>query len=511
MDEKDIREMRLQEEAAVTGENDMADAYDYDAGDAVSHEHDVEDRDKIRRQKNEILGCLMKKRYKELRELTSDMHPADLASVLEELDENNRLLVFRLLRKDTATEAFTYMVDWARAELVEGFSDAEIVNTLEEISLDDAADLLEDMPASVVKRVLAKSSKATRDSLNKLLHYPEYSAGSIMTPEYIRFRKDMNVSDALQEIRKQGPDAETVYTGYVVDKNILLGVVTAKDLLLNDQDVPIAELMDDNLVTVKVTDDQEYVARQLQKYDFNAMPVVDDEGMLVGIVTIDDAVDVLTDESTEDMQKMAAIIPDDQTASYFGTSVFSHAKQRIPWLLILMLSATFTGMVTTHYEAAFNALPLLVAFMPMLMDTPGNCGNQTCTLMVRGLALGEINVRDIGKVIWKELRVSLMVGAVLGAVNGLRIYLMYAVFSKNPDPMTIRYTLVVSVALFGAIIMAKLVGAILPLLAKLAHLDPAIMATPFITTIVDACSLILYFHIAEMMFAAEIAKGAVPG
>ncbi len=511
MDEKDIREMRLQEEAAVTGANDMADAYDYDAGDAVSHEHDVEDRDKIRRQKNEILGCLMKKRYKELRELTSDMHPADLASVLEELDENNRLLVFRLLRKDTATEAFTYMVDWARAELVEGFSDAEIVNTLEEISLDDAADLLEDMPASVVKRVLAKSSKATRDSLNKLLHYPEYSAGSIMTPEYIRFRKDMNVSDALQEIRKQGPDAETVYTGYVVDKNILLGVVTAKDLLLNDQDVPIAELMDDNLVTVKVTDDQEYVARQLQKYDFNAMPVVDDEGMLVGIVTIDDAVDVLTDESTEDMQKMAAIIPDDQTASYFGTSVFSHAKQRIPWLLILMLSATFTGMVTTHYEAAFNALPLLVAFMPMLMDTPGNCGNQTCTLMVRGLALGEINVRDIGKVIWKELRVSLMVGAVLGAVNGLRIYLMYAVFSKNPDPMTIRYTLVVSVALFGAIIMAKLVGAILPLLAKLAHLDPAIMATPFITTIVDACSLILYFHIAEMMFAAEIAKGAVPG
>ena len=486
-----------------------AEEIQYDASEPTSHEHDVEDVEKTRKLKNKILTCLMKKQYKELRDVTSDMHPADLASVLEELDENNRLVVFRLLRKDAATEAFTYMVDWARAELVEGFSDAEIVNTLEEISLDDAADMLEDMPASVVKRVLAKSSKSTRESLNKLLHYPEYSAGSIMTPEFIRFRKDMTVNDALQAIRKQGPDAETVYTGYVVDHNSLLGVVTAKDLLLNDADVPIAEIMDDNLVTVKVTDDQEYVARQLQKYDFNAMPVVDDEGMLVGIVTIDDAVDVLTDESTEDMQKMAAIIPDDSSASYFGTSVWSHAKQRIPWLLILMLSATFTGMVTTHYEAAFNALPLLVAFMPMLMDTPGNCGNQVCTLMVRGLALGEVTVRDIGKVVWKEMRVSMLVGAILGAVNGLRIYLMYGVLTKNPDPNTFRYAIVVSIALFGAIVMAKLVGAILPLLAKLAHLDPAIMATPFITTIVDACSLILYFHIAGVMFASEIAKGAI--
>ena len=256
-----------------------------------------------------------------------------------------------------------------------------------------------------------------------------------------------------------------------------------------------------------MTDDQEYVAHQLAKYDFNAMPVVDDEGMLVGIVTIDDAVDVLVDESTEDMQKMAAIIPEDQTASYFGTSVWQHAKQRIPWLLILMLSATFTGMVTEHYEAAFNAIPLLVSFMPMLMDTPGNCGNQVCTLMVRGLALGEVTVRDMGRVIWKELRVAAIVGLILGAVNGARIILMYGVFAKHPDPYAFRYALVVSVALFGAIIMAKLVGAVLPLFAKLIHLDPAIMATPFITTIVDACSLILYFHIAETIFAAEI--GAV--
>ena len=472
-----------------------------------SHEHEAEDFERTRRLKQQILGLRMKKKYKELRDATSDMHPADLASVLEELDENNRLVVFRLLRKDAATEAFTFMSDDARSELVEGFSDAEIVNTIEEISLDDAADMLEDMPASVVKRVLAKSSKKTRDSLNKLLHYPEYSAGSIMTPEYIRFRENLTVRQALEEIRKQGPDAETVYTGYVVDKNRLKGVVSARDLLLNDPDTPIRDLMDENLVCVKVTDDQEYVAHQLAKYDFNAMPVVDDEGMLVGIVTIDDAVDVLVDESTEDMQKMAAIIPEDQTASYFGTSVWQHAKQRIPWLLILMLSATFTGMVTEHYEAAFNAIPLLVSFMPMLMDTPGNCGNQVCTLMVRGLALGEVTVRDMGRVIWKELRVAAIVGLILGAVNGARIILMYGVFAKHPDPYAFRYALVVSVALFGAIIMAKLVGAVLPLFAKLIHLDPAIMATPFITTIVDACSLILYFHIAETIFAAEI--GAV--
>ncbi len=475
----------------------------------TSHEHEAEDHERTRKLKSRILTSLMKKQYKELRDETSDLHPADLAAVLEELDENNRLVVFRLLRKDAATEAFTFMSDDARSELVEGFSDAEIVNTLEEISLDDAADMLEDMPASVVKRVLAKSSRKTRESLNKLLRYPEYSAGSIMTPEFVRFRKEMDVKGAFDAIRRQGPDAETVYTGYVVEKNILLGVVSAKDLLLSDENVAITELMDDNVVTVKVTDDQEFVAHQLAKYDFSAMPVLDEEGMMVGIVTIDDAVDVLVDESTEDMQKMAAILPEDQTASYFGTTVFRHAKQRIPWLLILMLSATFTGMVTAHYEAAFSAIPLLVAFMPMLMDTPGNCGNQACTLMVRGLALGEVTVRDLGRVVWKELRVSMIVGAVLGIVNGIRIFLMYGVFTKNPDPMTLRYALVVSIALLGAIIMAKLVGAVLPLLAKLVGADPAIMATPFITTIVDACSLILYFKIAELVFASEIAAGGI--
>ncbi len=462
----------------------------------------------LKAEKSRLLNLLLKRQYKEIREITSEMHPADLAAVLEEFDENNRLVIFRLLRKDVATDAFTFMSDEASSELIEGFSDSEIVNTLEEMSLDDAADILEDMPAGVVKRILAKSSKKTRESLNKLLRYPEYSAGSIMTPEYIRLKRDDTVEQAFEEIRQQGPDAETVYTCYVIEKNRLYGIVSVKDMLLADKDTPITEIMDENLITVNVLDDQEQVAMQMRKYDFNVMPVMDEEGMMVGIVTIDDAVDVLTDESTEDMQKMAAILPEEQAQSYFGTSVLSHARSRIPWLLILMLSATFTGLITTHYEASFAAIPLLVAFMPMLMDTPGNCGNQTCTLMVRGLALDEVSVKDIGKVMWKELRISLLVGGILGIVNGLRIYIMYGVLRKPADPNTLRYAIVVSIALLCAIVVAKLVGATLPLVAKMVHLDPAIMATPFITTIVDACSLLIYFHVANLIFSSEIGATA---
>ena len=356
------------------------------------------------------------------------------------------------------------------------------------------------MPAGVVKRVLEKSSRQTRESLNKLLNYPESSAGSLMTPEYVRLRQEMTVSDAFAAIRKQGENAETVYTCYVVERNRLQGVVSARSLLLSDPSTPIVDIMDDNVVTVKVTDDQEYVAREMQRYDFTAMPVLDNEGMFVGIITIDDAIDVLTDESTEDMQKMAAILPDDDATTYFGTSVWTHAKQRIPWLLILMLSATFTGMVTTHYEEAFVSLPLLVSFMPMLMDTAGNCGNQISTLMVRGLALGEVEPSDFLKVLGKELRVSAIVGAVLGLVNGLRIYLMYTYLYAGQYDNVIGYAVVVSVSLFFSVILAKLVGGMLPLAAKKLGADPAIMATPFITTIVDACSLILYFQIAQAVF-----------
>lgn len=447
--------------------------------------------------KQNLLEMIFRKKYEEYREATEELQPADLARILDQMDKNNRLVAFRLLKKDVATEAFAYMDPDIRMDMVEGFTDAELMRALERMSLDDATDLLEDMPASVVKRVLAQSDPKTRESLNRLLHYPEDSAGSIMTPEYVRLRSTQTVTEALNTIRQVGNKAETVYTCFVVLRSRLVGVVSAKDLLLADPDDKIADIMDDNIIFCRVTDDQEYVSREMQRYGFMTMPIVDNEGMMVGIVTMDDAVDVLTEESTEDMQKMAAILPDEDAGSYFNTSVWVHAKQRIPWLLILMLSATFTGLVTQHYEAAFTALPLLVSFMPMLMDTGGNCGNQSSTLMVRGLALGEVSTGDFLKVLRKELGVALIVGSVLGVVNGLRIFIMYR--SSYPDDI-LNYVLVVSISLFFAIILAKFVGGMLPLLAKRLGADPAIMATPFITTIVDAGALVIYFTLASWMF-----------
>lgn len=447
--------------------------------------------------KQNLLEMIFRKKYEEYREATEELQPADLARILDQMDKNNRLVAFRLLKKDVATEAFAYMDPDIRMDMVEGFTDAELMRALERMSLDDATDLLEDMPASVVKRVLAQSDPKTRESLNRLLHYPEDSAGSIMTPEYVRLRSTQTVTEALNTIRQVGNKAETVYTCFVVLRSRLVGVVSAKDLLLANPDDKIADIMDDNIIFCRVTDDQEYVSREMQRYGFMTMPIVDNEGMMVGIVTMDDAVDVLTEESTEDMQKMAAILPDEDAGSYFNTSVWVHAKQRIPWLLILMLSATFTGLVTQHYEAAFTALPLLVSFMPMLMDTGGNCGNQSSTLMVRGLALGEVSTGDFLKVLRKELGVALIVGSVLGVVNGLRIFIMYR--SSYPDDI-VNYVLVVSISLFFAIILAKFVGGMLPLLAKRLGADPAIMATPFITTIVDAGALVIYFTLASWMF-----------
>lgn len=447
--------------------------------------------------KQNLLEMIFRKKYEEYREATEELQPADLARILDQMDKNNRLVAFRLLKKDVATEAFAYMDPDIRMDMVEGFTDAELMRALERMSLDDATDLLEDMPASVVKRVLAQSDPKTRESLNRLLHYPEDSAGSIMTPEYVRLRSTQTVTEALNTIRQVGNKAETVYTCFVVLRSRLVGVVSAKDLLLADPDDKISDIMDDNIIFCRVTDDQEYVSREMQRYGFMTMPIVDNEGMMVGIVTMDDAVDVLTEESTEDMQKMAAILPDEDAGSYFNTSIWVHAKQRIPWLLILMLSATFTGLVTQHYEAAFTALPLLVSFMPMLMDTGGNCGNQSSTLMVRGLALGEVSTGDFLKVLRKELGVALIVGSVLGVVNGLRIFIMYR--SSYPDDI-LNYVLVVSISLFFAIILAKFVGGMLPLLAKRLGADPAIMATPFITTIVDAGALVIYFTLASWMF-----------
>ncbi len=432
---------------------------------------------------------LEKKDYKQLRALSEELQPADLAVLLEDMEQSQRLLVFRLLKKEVAAEAFSYMEADARGELVEALSDAKLTEVLEEMALDDAADLLEEMPASVVKRVLAASSKETRESLNKLLNYPEDSAGSIMTAEYVRLSKNLTVPEAFNVIRQVGADAETVYICYVVERNRLQGVVTARDLLLASPEDTVADLMDENVISVQVTDDKEFVANEMSRYDFLAMPVVDSEGMLVGIVTMDDATDVLIEEATEDIQGMAAIHPSED--SYFATSVFAHARNRIPWLLILMLSATFTGMIITHYEAAFAALPMLVSFIPMLMDTGGNCGNQSSVLMVRGLALGEIEPKDALRVAFKEFRVALIVGGVLSVVNGLRVFLMYK---------DIKLAILIAVSLLLAVIIAKLIGCTLPLAVQRIGLDPALMASPFITTIVDACSITIYFGIATQMF-----------
>ncbi len=450
--------------------------------------------------KSDLLKLIVRRRYQELREITEEVQPADLAEILEDMDENNRLVAFRLLKKDVAAEVFAYLDADIRSDMVEAFSDTELLHALEQMSLDDAADLLEDMPANVVKRILEKSSEETRVSLNKLLNYPEDSAGSIMTPEYIRLRRDDTVEQAFDTIRRDGENAETVYTCFVVEKSKLVGIVSAKELMLAKRTDIVADLMDENVISVKVTDDKEFVAREMQRYDFAAMPVVDNDGMLVGIVTIDDAVDVLTDESTEDMQKMAAILPGEDSTSYFNTSVLSHVKQRIPWLLILMLSATFTGMVTTKYEDAIALLPLLVSFMPMLMDTAGNCGNQSSTLMVRGLALGEVEMSDWMKVLFKEVRVGVIIGVILGLVNSLRIWLMYTYILPGQVTNIGAYCFVVSIALIAAVMLAKVVGGMLPLIAKKLGGDPAIMATPFITTIVDAGALIIYFRIASVVF-----------
>ena len=441
-------------------------------------------------EKETMLRLLEQKSYRELREAAGELQPADLAEMLEEMDEKQRLLVFRLMKKDQAAEAFAYLDNDARSDMVEAFSDAELTATLEQMALDDAADLLEEMPASVVKRVLGRSDPKTRESLNRLLNYPADSAGSIMTPEYVRLRPGTTVADAFTAIRRQGENAETVYICYVVERNRLAGVVTARDLLLASPEDLIDEVMDDNVIRVQVTDDKEFVANEMNRYGFMAMPVVDSEGLMVGIVTLDDAADVLIEEATEDIQKMAAIAapPED---SYFSTSVLAHARSRIPWLLILMLSATFTGMIITYYENAFAALPLLVSFIPMLMDTGGNCGNQGSALMVRGLALGEIRPRDILRVAFKEARVALVVGLVLAAANGLRIFIMYR---------ELRLALLISVTLVLAIVIAKLIGCSLPLLVQKAGLDPALMASPFITTIVDACSITIYFSLATWMF-----------
>lgn len=436
-----------------------------------------------------LLEFLDKRNYKELKEQLVDCNPVDLAEVLGELKEKELAFVFRMIEKDRAAQVFSYMDDRQQRELLRCFTGEEVREILDAMYTDDAVDLLEDMPANVVNKLLDQVSGDTREDINRLLNYPEDSAGSIMTVEYVDLKPEMTVEEALEKIRRTGIHSETIYTCYVVDHRKLMGIVTAEALLTSERKTRIRELMERNYVSVRTDDDREDVAKLLRKYGLVAIPVLDKEGYIVGIVTFDDAMDVLTEETTEDMQKMAAMTSNED--SYLKTSVFGHARNRLPWLLILMFSSAITGVIITDYEEAFAALPLLVSFIPMLMDTGGNCGSQSSTLVIRGMAIDELGFSDFLTIVWKEFRVSLVVGGVLAAANGIRILFQY---------QDLRLALVIAASLVATIVAAKLTGCILPMAARRVKLDPAIMAAPLITTVVDTCSIIIYFRIATWVF-----------
>ncbi len=439
---------------------------------------------------NNLLSLLEEKDLKKLHEELRYTNSVDIANILSEVDDDNKLvMIFRMIAKAKAAEVFTYMDNDRRTHLIEAFNKQEIKILFDSMFADDAADFIGDLPANVVARLLDNISKETRTNINNLLKYDEDSAGGIMTVEFVELSKDMTVAKALEKIRRTGIKSETIYTCYVVEKHKLLGIVTAKDLLINPQDTVVESIMKKEFVFVNTHDDREKVVGLFQKYGFISIPVMDSEGYIVGIVTFDDAIDVLTEEATEDMHKMAAMSANDEP--YLKTSVWKHARHRIMWLLVLMLSATITGMIIQKYENAFVVIPLLVSFIPMLMNTGGNCGAQSSALVIRGLAVGELHFSDVFKIMWKEFRVSLVVGAVLAFLNGVRVFLIYH------DP---GLALLISLSLILTIITAKIIGCILPIIAKKVHLDPAIMAAPLITTIVDSVSIIIYFNFAGIIF-----------
>ncbi len=437
------------------------------------------------------------KQYNQLKEMLSDIQAPDIAMLLDELTPLEIPLVFRLLPKELAAEVFVYIKNDNQEMLIKNFSDSELKDVFGDLYMDDIVDILEEMPASVVKRILAQTGSETRATINQLLQYGSESAGSIMTTEYVGLKSGMTVKQAFDKIRKQGLDSETVYTCYVTaaDRK-LLGAISIRTLLLADPDDVIDDIMEDNVISVKTGDDREFVANQMKKYDFVAMPVVDNENRLVGIVTIDDAVDVIEDETEEDFALMAGIQPDDSEDSYLDTPVLVHAKNRIMWLLFLMLSATFTGLIITKYQDKLLTIPILTSFIPMLMDTGGNCGSQSSTVVIRGLALNELSAKDLLKVIFKEMRISLVVGAILAVVNSVRIFIMY---HNSTEFATASIAVVVGITLMLTVLVSKIVGCTLPIIASKLRLDPAIMAAPLITTIVDACSILIFFNIAAML------------
>lgn len=439
--------------------------------------------------KDIFVKLLQQRQFKAVRSILDVMNEVDIASLLSELNDKELALAFRLIPKDKAAEVFANMESSMQTNLVEMFSEKELRELLDDLYMDDTVDLLEELPANLVNRILDTVSPEDRVLINQLLNYPEDSAGSIMTTEYVDIRESMTVAEAMAHIKETGIHKETIYTCYVTDKRRLIGIVSAKDLMTTDDNVQIRDIMEKEIISVGTHTDKEEVAQLFTKYDFLAIPVLDADGRMVGIVTFDDAMDVMVEEATEDITKMAAINPSEKT--YFETSVFTHAKNRIPWLLILMFTSIITGTIITQYENAFAAIPLLVSFIPMLMDTGGNCGSQSSTLIIRGLALSQIKFKDIFRVIFKEFRISLIVGSVLAVTNGIRIMIQYE------DP---SLALVIALSLVGTVIISKMVGCMLPLFASKVHLDPAIMASPLITTLVDIFSILIYFNIATMLF-----------
>ncbi len=437
---------------------------------------------------------LHNRKFGEIRDLFTSMEPADIAILLSGTDPRTRRILFRILPKELAAETFVEMDSDEQEHLINAFSERELKDVLDELFVDDAVDIIEEMPANVVKRILKHTDPETRNTINEILKYPKDSAGSIMTTEYVSLRPSMTVSDAFDKIRRTGVDKETIYTCYVTNPDRkLLGLVSVRELLLSPYNTPVDSIMEKNIITVETTEDKEDVANKFDKYDFISLPVVDTENRLVGIVTFDDAIDVIQEEHTEDIQKMGAVQPMEET--YLKTPVWKHAKNRITWLLLLMLSATITGSLLQSYEDALNALPILVSFIPMMMGTGGNCGAQSSTMIIRSLALNDIKPKDTIIVLLKELRIALIVGVVLAIVNSLRIFIMYS----GNDPLFL--SVVSGLSLIGTAIIAQFLGALLPVLAKLCRLDPAIMAQPLITTIMDTCSVFIFFNVAMFIMS----------
>lgn len=437
----------------------------------------------------EVKNLITERKYTKLKEMLADVNPADMVEIFDAVDKKYTLLLFRVLPKELAAETFAYMDTDTQRALIEAFTDMELREIVNELFLDDTVDIIEEMPAYVVDKILRNVDSQTRKTINDLLHYPKDSAGSIMTTEYVALKKNMTVEQAFAHIRKHAVDKETIYTCYVTDNRKLMGIVTVKELLLASYEDVIGDIMETNVIAVDTHEDQEVVANMFDKYDLMALPVVDKEYRVVGIITVDDAMEVIIEEHGEDIEAMAAILPSDK--SYMQTGVFETWKKRIPWLLLLMISSTFTGMIIQSFESALAGCVVLTAFMPMLMGTGGNAGSQASVTIIRGLSLDEIEYKDTFKIMWKELRISIVCGLTLGVAGIIKILLV--------DNVSLTVGIVVALTLFVTVIMAKIIGCTLPILVKRLGFDPAVVVSPFITTVVDALSLFLYFQIASML------------